>query len=147
MTGEDIRWARCNIKSVALLPNTLSFEEASSKGYGEYIFVRNGYITEGSHSNMFLVFGDTLFTHPESKLILPGITRKNVIRMAKEAGIKVREEAVKLTELRGADEAFITNTSAEVTPVTGIDGKKVGSGQPGPLTKRLMALFSSAIAK
>ncbi|MCU0363443.1 MAG: aminotransferase class IV [Bacteroidales bacterium] len=120
---------------------------ASSKGFGEFIFVRNGHVTEGSHSNMFFVFGDTVFTHPESRLILSGITRRNVIRMAAEAGIRIREEAVKLTDIKIADEAFITNTSAEVTPVTGIDGIKVGSGLPGPLTKRLMDSFSLAIEK
>ena len=94
MLKEDIRWSRCDIKSVALLANTLSFQEARENGLKECIFVRNGLITEGSHSNIFFVIDGTLFTHPESNHVLSGITRKNILRIAQESGIKIREEAV-----------------------------------------------------
>ena len=94
MLKEDIRWSRCDIKSVALLANTMSFQEACENGLKECIFVRNGLITEGSHSNIFFVIDGTLFTHPESNNILSGITRKNILRIAQESGIKIREEAV-----------------------------------------------------
>ncbi len=83
MLSEDIRWNRCDIKSIALLPNTLSFQEAYQNGLKECIFVRNGLITEGSHSNIFFVIDGTLFTHPESNYILSGVTRKNALRIAR----------------------------------------------------------------
>ncbi len=118
MLKEDIRWSRCDIKSVALLPNTMSFQEAHENGLKECIFVRNGLITEGSHSNVFFVIDGTLYTHPESNHILSGITRKNILRIAQESGIKIREEAVQENRIRFIQEAFITNTSSEVTPVT-----------------------------
>ncbi len=89
---KDIRWSRCDIKSVSLLANTLSFQEAHEKGMKECIFVRDGFITEGSRSNIFFVVNGALYTHPESGYILSGVTRKNIIRMAKESGIEVREE-------------------------------------------------------
>ena len=118
MLKEDIRWSRCDIKSIALLPNTISFQEACENGMKECIFVRNGLITEGSHSNIFFVIDGTLFTHPESNHVLSGITRKNVLRIAQDSGIRIREEAVQENRIRFVSEAFITNTSAEVTPVT-----------------------------
>jgi len=134
MLKEDIRWSRCDIKSVALLPNTISFQEAHENGLKECIFVRNGLITEGSHSNIFFVIDGTLYTHPESNHVLSGITRKNVLRIAEESGIKIREEAVQENRIRFVREAFITNTSAEVTPVTELGGNTLGDGVPGPVT-------------
>lgn len=145
MLKEDIRWSRCDIKSVALLPNTLSFQEACENGMKECIFVRNGLITEGSHSNIFFVIDGTLFTHPESNNILSGITRKNILRIADESGIKVREEAVPENRIRMVKEAFITNTSAEVTPVTEIGGNTVGDGVPGPVTRIIRDKFDEEI--
>src|SRR5450759_4898332 len=117
MLKEDIRWSRCDIKSVALLANTLSFQEAYQVGLKECIFVRNGLITEGSHSNIFFVIDGMLCTHPETNHVLSGVTRKNILRIAHEAGLKIREEAVQENRIRFIKEAFISNTSAEVTPV------------------------------
>ena len=131
MLKEDIRWSRCDIKSIALLPNTISFQEASENGLKECIFVRNGIITEGSHSNIFFVIEGTLFTHPESNYVLSGVTRKNILRIAQESGIKIREEAVQENRIRFIQEAFITNTSAEVTPVTELGGNTIGDGVTG----------------
>ena len=141
MLKEDIRWSRCDIKSVALLPNTLSFQEACENGLKECIFIRNGLITEGSHSNIFFVIDNILFTHPESNHILSGITRKNILRIAQEAGIKIREEALPENRIRIIQEAFITNTSAEVMPVTELGGNTVGDGVPGPVTKSIRTKF------
>jgi D-alanine transaminase len=143
MLKEDIRWSRCDIKSVALLANTLSFQEATENGLKECIFVRNGNITEGSHSNIFFVINNVLYTHPESCYILSGISRKNVLRLAEEAGIAVREEALAENRLRIAQEAFITNTSAEVTPVTEIGGNTIGNGLPGSVTRLLSEKFNA----
>jgi len=145
MLKEDIRWSRCDIKSVALLANTLSFQEAKENGMKECIFVRNGLITEGSHSNIFLVIDGTLFTHPESNHVLSGITRKNILRIAEESGIKIREEAVQENRIRFVKEAFITNTSAEVTPVTELGGNTLGDGVPGPITIIIRDKFDEEI--
>jgi D-alanine transaminase len=138
---DDIRWSRCDIKSVALLPNTISFQEAWEKGMKECIFVRNGVITEGSHSNIFFVIDGTIFTHPESNNILSGVTRKNIIRIAKEAGIKIREEAVPENRIISCQEAFISNTSAEIAPVTEIGDIIIGDGKPGPVSRLLREKF------
>ena len=146
MLKEDIRWSRCDIKSIALLPNTLSFQEARENGMKECIFVRNGNITEGSHSNIFFVIDKTLFTHPESNYVLSGITRKNILRIAQEAGINVREEAVPENRIRFISEAFITNTSAEVIPVVDLGGNTVGEGTPGKLTRQISELFDKELA-
>jgi D-alanine transaminase len=145
MLKEDIRWSRCDIKSVALLPNTMSFQEAYSKGLQECIFIRNGLITEGTHSNIFFIINNTLFTHPESNYILSGITRKNVLRIAKNKGIRIKEEAVHAENIKSIQEAFISSTTAEVTPVLSLGGGIVGDGKPGPVTRLIQAGFDSEI--
>jgi D-alanine transaminase len=145
MLKEDIRWNRCDIKSIALLANTMSFQEAFENGLKECIFVRNGLITEGSHSNIFFVIDGTLFTHPESNHVLSGVTRKNILRIAQESGIKIREEAVPENRIRFIQEAFITNTSAEVTPVTELGGNTLGEGVPGLITRLIREKFDAEI--
>ena len=145
MLKEDIRWSRCDIKSIALLPNTMSFQEAHENGMKECIFVRNGLITEGSHSNIFFVADGTLFTHPESNHVLSGITRKNILRIAQESGIKIREEAIQENRIRFIQEAFITNTSAEVMPVTELGGNTLGEGVPGPVTRIIRDKFDNDV--
>jgi D-alanine transaminase len=145
MLKEDIRWTRCDIKSVALLPNTMSFQEAYENGMKECIFVRNGIITEGSHSNIFFVIDGTLFTHPESNNVLSGVTRKNVLRIAQEAGVRIREEGVLENRIRFIQEAFITNTSSEVTPVIDLGGNTLGDGLPGPVTRLISEKFDAEI--
>jgi D-alanine transaminase len=147
MLKEDIRWSRCDIKSVALLPNTMSFQEAHENGLKECIFVRNGLITEGSHSNIFFVINGILYTHPESNHVLSGITRKNILRIAQESGIQIREEALQENRIRFVQEAFITNTSAEVTPVTELGGNTLGEGVPGPVTRIIRDKFDNEITE
>jgi len=145
MLKEDIRWSRCDIKSIALLANTLSFQEAYQVGLKECIFVRNGLITEGSHSNIFFVIDGMLCTHPESNHILSGVTRKNILRIAHEAGLKIREEAVQESRIRFIKEAFISNTSAEVTPVIDLGGNTFGDGVPGPITRLIQEKFDKEL--
>jgi D-alanine transaminase len=145
MLKEDIRWSRCDIKSVALLPNTLSFQEALDRGFFECAFVRNGIITECSHSNMFFVVNGILFTHPESVHILSGITRKNIILVARKAGIQVIEEAVSEKMLGKVQEIFITNTSGEITPVINVGDMVIGGGIPGPVTRIIRERFNEEI--
>ncbi len=143
---EDTRWASCNIKSVSLLPNILSFQEARKAGAYESIFYRNDIITECAHSNIFFVINDVLTTHPESEKILSGITRKNVLHLAHEAGIPVSETALRVNQLDEITEAFVTNTSFEIAPVIAINDKIVGDSVPGPVTKLLRNKFDTSVA-
>ena len=145
MLKEDIRWGRCDIKSIALLPNTLCYQEALDMGYFECAFVRYGSITECSHSNIFFVINGTLYTHPESFYVLSGITRKNIISIARKAGIPVKEEAVPEDMLTGVQEVFITNTSGEITPVIKINNLVIGGGIPGPITRIIRDRFNNEI--
>jgi D-alanine transaminase len=145
MLKSDLRWARCDIKSVALLPNTLSFQEALDDGCFECTFVRDGFITECTHSNIFFVINGTLYTHPESPFILSGITRKNILRIARKTGITVKEEPVPEKSLSEVSEVFISNTSGEVTPVITIGSLTVGNGKPGPVTHMIRGKFNEEI--
>jgi len=138
---EDIRWMRCDIKSIALLPNTMLFQEAVELNAGECFLVRNGNYTEATHSNIMAVMSGTVFTHPNSNLILPGITRKVVIRLCAELGIPLIERPLASNETNLFDECFVTGTGNEVMPVVEINGKPIGDGKPGPLTKRLQEEF------
>jgi D-alanine transaminase len=137
----DIRWSRCDIKSVSLLPNVLLFQEATELDCYECIFSRGGVITEGAHSNVFFVINGVLHTHPESENVLPGITRNNVLRIARQNGIPVSETAVNESMVHSVNEAFITNTSSEVAPVISIDKTPVNDGKPGPVTELLQRKF------
>jgi D-alanine transaminase len=141
----DNRWSRCDIKSVSLLPNILSFQEARDSGALECIFVREGNITECAHSNVFFVIDGKLVTHPECDKVLAGITRKNILRLAHEAGIPVTETPLPVTRLPEVSEVFVTNTSFEIVPVISIDGKPVGKGIQGPVSGLLREKFDSEI--
>ncbi len=148
ITREDIRWLRCDVKSIALLPNTMLFQQAVEQNAGECFLVRNGNYTEATHSNIMAVMGETVFTHPDSNLILPGITKKVLIRLCAELGIPLIERPVASKDTSLFDECFITGTGSEVMPVVEIDGKPVGNGKPGPVTVRLQeALFRITYGK
>lgn len=145
-TLQDIRWLRCDIKSLNLLGAVLAKQEALERGCKEAILVRDGTVTEGSASNVFMVKNGILYTHPANNLILHGITRAIVLKCAEETGISVKEEAFSVDSLYNADEVFITGTTVEVCPVTHIDDRKIGEGAPGPLTRRLQQAFDGKIA-
>ena len=142
---KDIRWSRCDIKSVSLLPNILLFQEARDQDCYECIFSRDGLITEGAHSNIFFVINGILHTHPESEYVLSGITRKNVLRIAWQNGIPVSETAVREDIIQNLNEAFITNTSSEISPVISINKIPVGGGKPGPVTELLRRKFQEEV--
>ncbi len=142
---KDIRWSRCDIKSVSLLPNILLFQEARDQDCYECIFSRDGLITEGAHSNIFFVINGVLYTHPESEYVLSGITRNNVLRIARQNGIPVSETAVSEDIIHTMNEAFITNTSSEVAPVISINKIPVGGGKPGPVTELLRRKFQEEL--
>ena len=138
---EDLRWLRCDIKSTSLLPVVLANQKASEAGAEEAVLVRNGLITEGSHTNFFAVKEDTLFTAPLSNLILDGITRRVVLELCKQLNIKVREEHIRKDELKTYKEFFITSTTKEIAPIVQIDDWKIKIGTEGPITKKLQSAF------
>ena len=138
---EDIRWKRCDIKSVSLLPNTMLYNEAVENGVGECILFRDGYITEATHSSVIAVKNGTVLTRPLSNLILPGITRKVVLELCAENQIPVEERLFTEDELFNMDELFICGTGSEITPVITVDGNRIGKGEPGEITKKLQQLF------
>ena len=138
-TCEDLRWGRCDIKSLNLLGNVLAREEAKKAGVFEAILVKDGLVTEGSLSNVMAVQSGTVVTAPEGPRILSGVTRTVVLGMAKKEGLPVEERFLTVDALYAADEVFLTGTTIEVLGVVQIDGKTIGSGQPGPITKTLAA--------
>ena len=145
ITLPDVRWSRCDIKSVNLLPNVLAAQRAAEAGAFEAILVRDGVVTEATRSNVLAVVGGVVRTHPTGPLILPGVTREVVLELASGAGIPVREEELGADELFAAEEVLLTGTTADVTPVVTVDGRAVGEGRPGPVGRRLGALLAERI--
>ncbi len=142
ITVPDLRWKRRDIKSVALLAQVLAKQAAAEAGVGEAWMVEDGKVTEGASSTTFVITRDRrIVTRPLSNAILPGITRKAVIRLAEENGLAVEERLFSIEEAHEAAEAFITSASSFVMPVVKIDGRPVADGRPGPLTRRLRALY------
>jgi len=142
ITVEDLRWKRRDIKSVALLAQVLAKQQAVEAGVSEAWMVEDGAITEGSSSTAFIVSRDRkLVTRPLSTALLPGITRASVLKLAAEADLTIEERLIPVAEALEAAEAFYTSASAFVMPVVEIDGRAIGEGKPGPLTKRLRELY------
>lgn len=141
-TCDDLRWSRCDIKSLNLLGNVLAREEARKAGVFEAILVKDGLVTEGSLSNVMAVRSGTIVTAPEGPRILSGVTRTVVLELARKEEIPVEEQFLSLDALYGAEEVFLTGTTLEVLGVVRIDGKTIGSGRPGPITKTLAARWS-----
>jgi D-alanine transaminase len=137
ITHPDVRWARCDLKTVNLLGAVLARQAASEAGAYEAILLRDGVVTEGAATNAFAVVGGTLRTYPLSNYILPGITRKVLFEIAAELGIAIVEEPVTHLELPKAEELFLCGTTTDVNPVVLLDGRPVGNGKPGPVTRRL----------
>jgi len=141
----DIRWLRCDIKSLNLLPNSMLKQEAADAGAGEVILHRDGIVTECSAANVMLVKDGRLVTHPANHLILHGVTRAVALRLAAELGIEVSESPFSVNELREADEVFITGTTVEITPVVSLDGQPVAGRTPGKITRKLQEAFEALI--
>ena len=145
ITLPDLRWSRCDIKAVDLLPNVLAAQRAAEADAFEAILLRDGKVTEATRSNVLAVVDGVVRTHPTGPLILPGITREVVLELACAAGIPVREDAVGLDELLAAEEVLLTGTTADVMPVVAIDGRAVGGGRPGPVGRRLGTMLAGRI--
>ncbi len=142
ITVKDLRWKRCDIKSVQLLPNALAKQQAVDAGADDAIFISSdGVVREGTSSNLFMVRKGVVQTHPLSSRILPGITREYLIDICREQGIRVSQTQFNKSDLSKADEVFLSGTVTEVLPVTFIDGQKIGEGRPGPIAKKLLILL------
>ncbi len=142
ITVHDTRWGRCDTKTVQLLANSLAKQKALDSDCDDAIFVSDqGIVREGTSSNLFIVTGDQLTTHPLTDSILPGITRKVVLDLCKTADLDVKESFFKTEALYGADEVFLTGTVTEVLPVVCIDQKSVGNGKVGPVSHRIYTLL------
>jgi D-alanine transaminase len=141
VTTADIRWQRCDIKAIALLANALLRQQAIEQGAVEAILVRDGVVTEGAASNIFVVKNSRLVTPPKGPFILPGITRDLVVEIARTKGVPCDELPVKIETLSSADEVWLTSSTKEILPITRIDGRPVGTGKPGPMHARMFALY------
>jgi len=137
ITHEDMRWTRCDWKTVNLLGAVLARQAAVDAGAFEAILVRDGVITEGASSTIFAVVDGVLRTHPLGHRILPSVTRKVVMTCIAELRLPVKEQAITLAELRRAEELLLCGTANNVTPLISVDGHPVASGTPGPITARL----------
>lgn len=140
---EDIRWKWCQIKSTALLPNVLLRLTAHDGAAYEAILIRDGLLTEGAASNVFVVKDGVVKTPPHSRNLLPGVTRDLIVELLKKDGIPCVEIAVTEAEVRAADEIWLTSSSREIAPVTKLDGRPVGAGEPGLLWRRTLQIYES----
>ncbi len=137
----DIRWQRCDIKAITLLPNILLRQQAVDRGAVEAILVRDGLVNEGAASNLFIVKGGELITPPKGAYLLPGITRDLVLELAAAHAIAYREAAITPQDLADAEEVWLTSSTREILPVTRLDERAVGDGKPGALWRRMTALY------
>ena len=144
---EDIRWGRRDIKTVQLLYPSMGKMMAKKAGVEDAWMVEDGFVTEGTSNNAYIVKDGKIVTRETSNDILHGITRKAVLELAREAQMQVEERNFTIEEAQQADEAFVTSASAFVTPVVEIDGAKIGSGTPGKLAPRLREIYLEEMRK
>lgn len=143
ITAEDPRWQHCNVKSVALLPNVLLRQRAIEAEAVEVIMLRNDFVTEGSSTNVFTVKEGRVSTPPLSRQILAGVTRALVLELCRGCEIAAEERQVSRAELESADEIWITSSTKDALPIVRLDGRPVGSGQPGPVWRKLARHYLS----
>jgi D-alanine transaminase len=143
ITATDTRWARCDIKSVALLANVLLRQQAVEAGAGETILLRDGWLTDASASTVYVVVDQQVHAPPNSHYLLPGTTRNLLEELADAHGIERRSVAISEAQLRAADEIWLTAATRGVVAVTTLDGKPVGDGRPGPLWRRMHGLIEA----
>ena len=147
MTHEDIRWHRCDIKTVGLLASSLINQKAKDLGFNDAVFVRNGVVTEGTFSNLFLIDqAGNLVTKDVGNFILCGITRNRILDLAQKSGIKVIEKSFGVDELLQAKEVFLSSSTLLIRPVTKIDSKPIGDGKAGNVTRKISELYKEFLA-
>jgi D-alanine transaminase len=142
----DLRWGRCDLKTLNLIPNVLASQAAKERGAFEAMLVRDGVITEGAKTNFFGVVDGSLRTHPCDTHILPGITRTVLKDLARQLGIEFDETPIKAEEIPRLSELFLTGTTTDVMPVVTLDEKPIGKGKPGELTRRLQRVLAENMA-
>ena len=140
---EDIRWKYCHIKAITLLPSVMLRHKARDAGATEAILVKDGYITEGAASNVFIVKNGIVKTPPKDSSLLPGITRDLVVELLTESGIPCEEVAIKEIELKQADEIWITSSTWEIVPVINLDSNPVGTGHPGEVWQQGSEIYQA----
>ena len=145
ITFTDIRWGRNDIKVTSLVANCMAANQARQAGCIEALLLRDGFVTEGSHTSVFAVRSGKVIVSPSSKAVLPGITKKQVIELCQGANIGMQEGKLKASELSDIEELFITATPEEIIAIVEVDGVKIGNGHPGPVTTRLQAIFRHAV--
>ena len=138
---EDIRWKYCHIKAITLLPSVVLRHKAKQSGATEALLIREGYVTEGAASNVFIVKNGIVKTPIKDGSLLPGITRDLVVELLSESGIPCEEVVIKETELKQADEIWITSSTWEIVPVIELDGKPVGTGRPGEVWQQAFRIY------
>jgi D-alanine transaminase len=141
VTAEDFRWTKCHIKSTSLLGNVLARQISYDAGATETILLRDGYLTEASSSNVFVVKDGVVAAVPQDNLILLGITYALLVRLAREGTLKLEIRPISEGQLRNADEIWLSSSTKEVLAVTTLDGKPVGAGKPGPVFRRMHCLY------
>lgn len=141
LTAPDNRWLRCDIKATSLLANVLLRQLSVDAGCAETILLREGWLTEGSASSVFIVRDGVIVTPPESHLMLPGITYEVILELARHAGLPCEVRAVSAAELRAADEIWLTSSTKEVLAVSQLDGQAVGAGVPGPVYRQMLLAY------
>jgi D-alanine transaminase len=143
ITLPEFRWARCDVKSIALLPSVLAYQAARKAGANDAVFVEeDGTVNEATAGNIFLVQQGRVRTPPKSTHILAGVTRDKILAASRGARIETLEEQIVKADLFAADEIFLTSTTSEVVPVVAVDGKPVGSGKPGPVSAKIYEQFA-----
>lgn len=147
VTYDDIRWLRRDIKTVALLAASMAKEYAQTNNADDALLVQDGFITEGSSSNCFIFRDNKLITRELSQDILPGITRRAILQLAKEQNLIIEERAFTPHEAIEAQEVFITSATTLIWPVISIDGQLINNGIPGPIAKRLREIYLAQITK
>lgn len=143
ITANDNRWSRCDIKATSLLPNVLLRQMAVDSGATETLLLREGFLTEGSASNVFVVKDELLLAPPKSHLMLPGITYDVVLELADKYQIPYEIREISEYDIRIADELLLTSSTKEIMPITLLDGKKVGSGKPGKIFAQLYQYYQN----
>ncbi|MHB8746449.1 MAG: D-amino acid aminotransferase [Gammaproteobacteria bacterium] len=143
ITLADIRWQKCDIKAITLLPNVLLRQQAIDAGAVEAILLRDGLAVEGAASNLFIVQSGVIITPPKGPYLLPGITRDLILELAATHAVPHSEAVISVAALRGADEVWLTSSTREILPVTRLDGTPVGAGKPGPLWAKVIGLYQN----